>query len=84
MQLITKPTQFLRYQADQFRNAMDPVKGKSYQQVARRVQEAIYRIIEQSEGKEVVIITHGGAMRSLQMMHLHSEVNPAHGSKSQA
>ena len=46
----------MRYQEDQFRNAI--VKGESYQQ-------AIFRIIEQSAGEEVVIITHGGAMRSL-------------------
>lgn len=68
---------FLRYQEDQFHNAMDPVKGESYQQVAKRAQEAIFRIIEQSTGKTVLVITHGGTMRSLQMMSLPSEGNPS-------
>jgi broad specificity phosphatase PhoE len=68
---------FLHHHEDLFHNAMDPVKGESFQQVAKRVQEAIFRIIEQSEGKTVLIITHGGAMRSLQMMYLPSEGDPS-------
>jgi broad specificity phosphatase PhoE len=69
---------FLHFKEDEFHNAMDPVKGESYQQVAKRVQEAIFHIVEQSLEKVVLIITHGGAMRSLQMMGL-----PPEGDSSQ-
>jgi broad specificity phosphatase PhoE len=67
---------FLRYQENQFHHAIDPVRGESYKMVAARAQTALLRIMERIEGKVVLVITHGGVMRSLQMVTLSEEGDP--------
>ncbi len=73
----TDDPDFVNYTRDQFHNAIDPIDGESYQVVAERVQKAIARIAEESQEKAVVIVSHGGAMRSIQMMHLPETGDPA-------
>lgn len=52
---------------NEYFHKLDPENGESYEEVANRVHAAMLRIIEQSEKKVIIIVTHGGAMRSLQM-----------------